>query len=75
MDEDENRDAKTSFFLPDNDRLRAHTLDEEGLRFFDSVEVKIVVTDESRDHGVVGVPHRWHAGRGATQSRGATTTP
>jgi hypothetical protein len=75
MDEDENRDAKTSIFLPGNCRLRAHRLEEKGLRLFGYVEVKIVVTDESRDYGVVGLPHRWHAGRGAAQSRGATTTP
>ena len=61
--------------LPGKYRLRAHTLDAEGLRLFDTVEVTIVVTGELRDHGVVGLPHRWLAGRGAAQPQGEAATP
>ncbi len=50
--------------LPGKYRLRVHTLDAEGLRLFDTVEVEFVVTGETRDYGVVGLPHRWLPGRG-----------
>jgi lipopolysaccharide transport system ATP-binding protein len=61
--------------LPGKYRLRAHTLDAEGLRVFDTVEVQIVITGESRDYGVVGLPHRWLAGRGAVRATDDVTTP
>jgi lipopolysaccharide transport system ATP-binding protein len=61
--------------LPGKYRLRAHTLDAEGLRVFDTVEVKIVVTGESRAHGVVGLPHRWLAGSGNARDRTPATSP
>jgi lipopolysaccharide transport system ATP-binding protein len=51
--------------LPGKYWLRLHTLDPEGLRLFDTVEVEIVVRGETRDYGVVALPHRWSAGRGA----------
>jgi lipopolysaccharide transport system ATP-binding protein len=51
--------------LPGKYHLRVHTLDAEGLRLFDTVETDFVVTGETRDYGLVGLPHRWLAGRGA----------
>jgi lipopolysaccharide transport system ATP-binding protein len=50
--------------LPGKYWLRLHTLDSEGLRLFDTVEVEIVVRGETRDYGVVALPHQWSAGRG-----------
>ncbi len=50
--------------LPGKYRLRAHALDPEGLRLFDTVEVDFVVTGETRDYGLVGLPHEWLPGRG-----------
>ncbi|MGZ5581496.1 MAG: ABC transporter ATP-binding protein [Usitatibacter sp.] len=50
--------------LPGKYWLRLHTLDSEGLRLFDTVEVEIVVRGETRDYGVVALPHEWSAGRG-----------
>jgi len=61
--------------LPGKYRLRAHTLDAEGLRVFDTVEVKIVVTGESRAHGVVGLPHRWLDGSGVARERTPAPAP
>ncbi len=61
--------------LPGKYRLRAHTLDAEGLRVFDTVEVQIVVTGESRDYGVVRLPHRWLAGRGVLRAPHDATIP
>jgi lipopolysaccharide transport system ATP-binding protein len=54
--------------LPGKYRLRAHALDDAGLRLFDTIEVDFVVTGQTRDFGVVGLPHRWLPGRGETQT-------
>jgi lipopolysaccharide transport system ATP-binding protein len=65
--------------LPGKYRLRVHTLDAEGLRLFDTVETEFVITGETRDYGIVGLPHRWLPGRGAAAeseaSRGASREP
>jgi lipopolysaccharide transport system ATP-binding protein len=53
--------------LPGKYRLRAHALDDAGLRLFDTIEVEFVVTGQTRDFGVVGLPHRWLPGRGEAQ--------
>ena len=50
--------------LPGKYRLRVHTLDAAGLRLFDTVERDFVVTGESRDYGLVALPHQWLPGRG-----------
>jgi lipopolysaccharide transport system ATP-binding protein len=39
--------------------LRVHVLDSEGLRLHDTVELEFVVTGETRDYGVVELPHQW----------------
>jgi len=54
--------------LPGKYRLRAHALDDAGLRLFDTIEVDFVVTGQTRDFGVVGLPHRWLPGRGEAQT-------
>ena len=53
--------------LPGKYRFRAHALDEAGLRLFDTIQVEFVVTGQTRDFGIVGLPHRWLPGRGETQ--------
>jgi ABC-type polysaccharide/polyol phosphate transport system ATPase subunit len=53
--------------LPGKYRLRAHALDDAGLRLFDTIEVEFIVTGQTRDFGVVGLPHRWLPGRGEAQ--------
>ncbi|HZZ94545.1 MAG TPA: ABC transporter ATP-binding protein [Usitatibacter sp.] len=50
--------------LPGKYRLRVHVLDAEGLRLFDTLETEIVVKGETRDYGLVELPHRWLPGRG-----------
>ncbi len=50
--------------LPGKYRMRVHTLDAEGLRLFDTLEVEFVVTGETRDYGVVELAHAWLPGRG-----------
>jgi lipopolysaccharide transport system ATP-binding protein len=51
--------------LPGKYHLRLHTLDAEALRLFDTLQTDIVVAGETRDYGLVGLPHRWEQGRGA----------
>lgn len=50
--------------LPGKYIARAHALDPEGLRLFDTVEAPFVVTGETRDYGFVRLSHRLEAGRG-----------
>jgi lipopolysaccharide transport system ATP-binding protein len=50
--------------LPGKYRMRVHTLD--GLRLFDTLEFDFVVTGESRDYGLVRLPHAGLPGRGRT---------
>ena len=47
--------------LPGRYRLRAVALDAEGLRLFDQRERELVVTGESREFGLVRLPHAWRA--------------
>jgi lipopolysaccharide transport system ATP-binding protein len=49
--------------LPGKYIVRMHTLDPEGLRLFDTVEVELVVTGETRDYGLVRLEHQWIGGR------------
>jgi lipopolysaccharide transport system ATP-binding protein len=61
--------------LPGKYLLRVHTLDAEGLRLFDTAEVSFVVRGETRDYGVVALPHRWRPGRGAPSEQAESTAP
>ena len=45
--------------LPGKYVVRAHALDPEGLRLFDTVERPLVVTGDAREYGVVRLDHRW----------------
>ena len=45
--------------LPGKYFVRAHALDPEGVRLFDHVERPLVVSGESRELGLVRLPHRW----------------
>ena len=45
--------------LPGKYFVRAHALDPEGVRMFDTVERPLVVNGDSRELGLVRLPHRW----------------
>ena len=45
--------------LPGKYHLRVHTLDSKGLLLCDTQELAFVVTGETRDYGVVELPHEW----------------
>ena len=47
--------------LPGKYVVRAHALDPEGVRLFDHVEREIIVTGQTRELGLVRLPHRWNA--------------
>ncbi len=49
--------------LPGKYTMRAHVLDPEGLRLFDTLEKDFVVAGETRDYGFVGLEHEWTPGR------------
>jgi lipopolysaccharide transport system ATP-binding protein len=75
--------------LPGHYRLRAHAMDPEGLRLFDTHEVPFVVAGTTRELGYARLPHGWsvpavearpHAAPTATgaapgATAAATTTP
>lgn len=46
---------------PGDYRLRAHAMDPEALRVFDTVERMFRVGGASREFGLVRLPHRWEA--------------
>lgn len=46
--------------LPGAYRLRAHALDPEGMRVYDTVERDFTVIGDSRELGLVRLPHRWN---------------
>ncbi len=45
--------------LPGSYNVRAHVMDTEGVRLFDTVERGLSVRGESREFGLVRLPHRW----------------
>jgi lipopolysaccharide transport system ATP-binding protein len=47
--------------LPSKYALRAHALDPEGLRQFDTVKAEFLVSGQSRDYGVTRLDHGWEA--------------
>jgi lipopolysaccharide transport system ATP-binding protein len=53
---------RANALLPGMYHLRAHTLDEHGLRMFDTREVTLTVRGQTRDHGFVRLSHEWADG-------------
>jgi lipopolysaccharide transport system ATP-binding protein len=47
--------------IPGKYHLRAHALDPEGLRLYDTVEAAFTVRGATRDYGLVRLEHAWHA--------------
>jgi lipopolysaccharide transport system ATP-binding protein len=45
--------------LPGKYLVRAHAMDPEGLRLFDTWEVELTVTGSTRELGLCRLPHRW----------------
>lgn len=48
--------------IPGKYLLRAHALDPEGLRLYDTVETSFTVRGATRDYGLVRLAHEWREG-------------
>ncbi len=46
--------------LPGSYSIRGHAMDPEGIRLFDTAEIRFSVSGESREMGMVRLPHRWN---------------
>ena len=45
--------------LPGSYSIRGHAMDPEGLRLCDTAEIRLTVAGDSRELGMVRLPHRW----------------
>jgi lipopolysaccharide transport system ATP-binding protein len=45
--------------LPGSYSIRGHAMDPEGLRLCDTAEIRFTVSGDSRELGMVRLPHRW----------------
>ena len=50
--------------LPGSYNVRAHAMDSEGVRLFDTFERGLTVRGTSREFGLVRLSHRWHDASG-----------
>ena len=50
--------------LPGSYQVRIHTMDTEGLRLFDTLERGLTIRGESREFGLVRLPHNWKQAAG-----------
>lgn len=51
--------------LPGSYHLRAHAMDSEGMRLFDTLERPLTIRGKSREFGMVRLQHRWITESGA----------
>jgi len=54
--------------LPGSYSMRGHAMDSAGLRLCDTAEIRFTVIGESRELGMVRLPHRWVGGDQGTES-------
>ncbi|HEY7907125.1 MAG TPA: hypothetical protein VIC53_09445, partial [Wenzhouxiangella sp.] len=47
--------------LPGGYRVRAHTLDPEGLRVHDTMECALTIRGQTRELGMVRLTHHWRS--------------
>ena len=45
--------------LPGSYSIRGHAMDPQGLRLCDTTEIRFIVKGESRELGIIRLPHRW----------------
>lgn len=48
--------------LPGSYSLRGHAMDPQGLRLCDTAELRFIVSGESREMGILRLPHSWRNG-------------
>lgn len=49
--------------LPGSYSLRGHAMDPQGIRLCDTAELRFAVSGESREMGILRLPHRWQSGK------------
>jgi len=49
--------------LPGSYSIRGHAMDPQGIRLFDTAELRFTVAGDSRELGIVRLPHRWNSGK------------
>lgn len=47
------------YLLPGKYIVRAHAMDPEGLRLFDTVNTTVLITGQTRDYGLCRLEHEW----------------
>ena len=47
--------------LPGSYSIRGHAMDPQGIRLCDTAELRFTVAGESREMGIVRLPHRWNS--------------
>jgi lipopolysaccharide transport system ATP-binding protein len=48
--------------LPGSYSIRGHAMDPEGIRLCDTTEQRFIVSGQSREMGIIRLPHSWDAG-------------
>ena len=59
--------------LPGKYTIRAHAMDPEGLRLFDTVETPVRISGQTRDYGLCRLEHAWLPGKERSFSPTSTT--
>ncbi len=49
--------------LPGSYSIRGHAMDPQGIRLCDTAELRFTVSGESRELGIIRLPHRWNGQR------------
>ena len=57
--------------LPGKYTIRAHAMDPEGLRLFDTVETTVRITGQTRDYGLCRLEHEWMPAREGFVAKGS----
>jgi lipopolysaccharide transport system ATP-binding protein len=48
--------------LPGSYSIRGHAMDPEGIRLCDTTELRFIVSGQSREMGIIRLPHSWNTG-------------
>jgi lipopolysaccharide transport system ATP-binding protein len=48
--------------LPGSYSIRGHAMDPEGIRLCDTTEQRFIVSGQSREVGIIRLPHSWDTG-------------
>ena len=46
--------------IPGSYSIRGHAMDPQGIRLCDTAEIRFTVAGESREMGMIRLPHQWN---------------